>query len=232
MAFELPTEWNGLPFNTIQSVLCSILPIASTQFRSVTAFRAVWGPIQINSITRHPKPYSVPDNIQTLIKGLSTLRYVNFSFFSPLFLLIPRTYPLIPSHALPPSTTLTFTSHHSTRPRLSPLRSIIPISIPEKQSSLPNLSHLLNHIHPAHPTAPLRTLPPSPTHIPLVSPAFPLSTSPSHTLRLCPPLIGRLTTATPGPHMRPPHVPESLIRLSKANEESWLAIVKFNHSNS
>ena len=26
--------------------------------------------------------------------------------------------------------------------------------------------------------------------------------------------------------MRPPHVPESLIRLSKANEESWLAIGK------
>src|SRR5258708_26739223 len=110
MAFECQTEWNGFRFNTIQSVLCSILPIASTQFRSVTAFRAVWGPIQINSITRHPKPYSVPDNIQTLLKGLSTLRYVNFSFFSPLFLLIPRRYPPIPSPPLPPSPTLTFTS--------------------------------------------------------------------------------------------------------------------------
>src|SRR5258708_4006574 len=72
-----------------------------------------------------------------------------------------------------------------------------------------------SHIHPPEPLLP--PLPPSPTHMPLVSPAFPLSTSPSHPLRLCPPLIGRLTTATPGPHMRPPHVPESLIRLSKAN---------------
>src|SRR5258708_1379735 len=168
MAFELPTEWNGLPFNTIQSVLCSILPIASTQFRSVTAFRAVWGPIQINSITRHPKPYSVPDNIQTLIKGLSTLRYVNFSFFSPLFLLIPRTYPLIPSHRLPPSTTLTFPSSRTAptkAPALGSARSAPSFPYPSPRNSRPSPTCPTSSITSIPPTQRLRSAPcPHPQH--------------------------------------------------------------------